>query len=989
MKPSELDIEQLFESARLLPPSEQSQFLSKACQDDSTVLFRVEKLLQADRLAGEFLSGPGARKQDEISILDDQGFAGTRVGSYKVLQKLGEGGMGVVYLAEQDSQLRRRVALKIIKPGMDSAQVLARFEAERQAIALMEHPHIARVIDTGSTEKGYPFFVMELVKGLSIIAFCDERKLTIRQRLELFIPVCLAIQHAHQKGIIHRDIKPSNVLVTHSDDRPIPIVIDFGVAKAISGRATDLTLTGMGTVVGTPEYMSPEQAGWKGLDIDTRSDVYSLGVLLFELLTGTTPVDRKSLGQVSTLEILRQVREVDPPKPSSRLAQSAKLESLAQNRSTDGAKLVRKIRGELDWIVLRALEKERNRRYDTAAALARDIQRYLADEMVEARPPSTRYRLLKIARRFRGQVILGALVLFALIAGIIGTTWGLFEARTQKVSAELAKSAEKEQRIIAQNNFERAMEERERAQKIGKFLLSDLLGQESTWSLTDETPNPAPILTFPQAVERAATKLDAAFKNQPLIEAEVRWAVGNAYSSVGEYAKSVGELEKAVDLFTRFSGLTDPNTMASRNELALAYLYADKFERALDTFKETLSLQKSLLTSDQLDPINYRSNPETGYLDTGKLDLGLPFFESDEAREKIGPALKLYQQVLDLKKNRLGDDHPDTLISLNNLAVGYIAASQPESAIPLLEESTKTHGKKYPRDHPASLLTRTNLAMAYKATGKLDEAMVLLDENRKWSQERFGPKHPATLRSMHDLAVGYCEGGKTAKALELFEETVKLQKAKLGIDHPNTLRTMTHFGLCYQKAGQLDKAIQLLTQTLELRRTKHGSEHANTLRSMNDLAQANQAAGKFEEAATLLNQAAFVMKIKSGPDSIAFARQIGLYASNFLKEKKWVEAQKAIESVMDRLEKKDHWSTFHLQSLLGEALLQQKKYSEAESRLITAWEGLSRLETQIPKNQKSKVLDSARRLVLLYHESNNREKEQTWTRKIEDLAKPK
>jgi WD40 repeat protein/tetratricopeptide (TPR) repeat protein len=354
-------------------------------------------------------------------------------GKYKLVEEIGAGGMGSVFMAQQIEPVKRAVAVKVIKAGMDSREVLARFEAERQALAMMDHANIARVLDAGTTDGGRPFFVMELVKGTPITRYCDEHKLTPRQRLELFVPVCQAIQHAHQKGIIHRDIKPSNVLVAMYDDRAVPKVIDFGVAKAAGQSLTEKTLmTGFGQIVGTPEYMSPEQASLNNLDIDTRSDVYSLGVLLYELLTGTTPVDRKSLGKAALLEVLRVVREVEAPRPSAKLSTLGTLPSVAANRGTEPARLSRLMKGELDWLVLRALEKDRSRRYETANALSRDIQRYLADEVVEARPPSVGYRMRKFVRRHKGQVIAASLVMLALLAGLAGTTWGLFEARHQE-----------------------------------------------------------------------------------------------------------------------------------------------------------------------------------------------------------------------------------------------------------------------------------------------------------------------------------------------------------------------------------------------------------------------------------------------------------------------------------------------------------------------------------------------------------------------------
>src|SRR5579872_2400987 len=370
--------------------------------------------------------------------------SGAMIGPYKLMEKIGEGGFGLVFVAEQQQPVRRRVALKVIKPGMDTREIIARFEAERQALALMDHPHIAKVLDAGATESGRPFFVMELVRGVPITEYCDQHQLTPRERLELFVPVCHAVQHAHQKGIIHRDIKPSNVLVTRHDGTPVVKVIDFGVAKALGQQLTDKTLfTGFAQMIGTPLYMSPEQAELSGLDIDTRTDIYSLGVLLYELLTGTTPFDKERLKSAAFDEIRRIIREDEPPKPSTRLsdlsrpglpsrtsgqetaaaARSARskssLASIAALRKTEPHKLSQLIRGELDWIVMKALEKDRNRRYETANGFALDIQRYLADEPVAACPPSAAYRFRKFARRNKAAFAIGATIAAALVVALV------------------------------------------------------------------------------------------------------------------------------------------------------------------------------------------------------------------------------------------------------------------------------------------------------------------------------------------------------------------------------------------------------------------------------------------------------------------------------------------------------------------------------------------------------------------------------------------
>ncbi len=417
---------------------ERSKFLDEACSGHPGLRAQVEELLASLEEAGEFMEGPAATQLKATADMAQVAHrVGDAVGPYKLLQPIGEGGMGVVFMAEQSKPVERRVALKIIKPGMDSQQVIARFEAERQALAMMDHPNIARVLDAGTTQSNLPYFVMELVKGMPITKYCDEQRLSTQERLRLFLPVCHAVQHAHQKGIIHRDLKPGNVLVARYDDRPIPKVIDFGVAKAITQKLTEKTMfTQFGQVVGTLEYMSPEQAQVNQLDVDTRSDIYSLGVVLYELLTGSTPISGRQLRSAAFDEMMRMIREEDPPLPSIRLSTADTLPSVAANRSIEPRQLGSLIRGDLDWIVMKSLEKDRNRRYDTAKGFANDIQRHLEDEPVLARPPSVSYRLQKAWRRNRVVISAGLTIATSLVIAAAVSIWQAFEATAARHLAE-------------------------------------------------------------------------------------------------------------------------------------------------------------------------------------------------------------------------------------------------------------------------------------------------------------------------------------------------------------------------------------------------------------------------------------------------------------------------------------------------------------------------------------------------------------------------
>jgi serine/threonine protein kinase/TPR repeat protein len=557
-------IESIYLAVMDLPsPDERERYLNDACADDPALRRKVDALLQSAQAAEVFFqAGREACRVSEaapVPVLTEK--PGDRIGRYKLFQKIGEGGMGVVYMAEQREPVVRKVALKIIKLGMDTRQVVGRFEAERQALALMDHPNIAKVLEAGATETGRPYFVMELVRGIKITEFCDQSGLSTDQRLDLFLQICKAVQHAHQKGIIHRDIKPSNILVADHDGVPVPKIIDFGIAKATNDQQlTDKTVfTAFEQFIGTPVYMSPEQAKLSGLDIDTRTDIYSLGVLLYELLTGKTPFDEKQLLAAGLEEMRRTIREQEPARPSTRLStmHEGELSTTAKHRHTDPPKLVHRIRGDLDWIVMKCLEKDRGRRYETANGLATDIERHLKNEPVVARPPSATYRFQKLVRRNKLKFATAAFAVTVLLLAVVVSAW-------QAVKATRAQRQTREQAELARQETEKALLVRD-------FLVRQLLE-------INPDKETKPDLGRRALIEQVERAIGPAFTNQPLIEAELRFAVSEAFDALHDRTNALQQMERVLQIRRRELGETNLDTLRALSYTARCYLYIDRHE---------------------------------------------------------------------------------------------------------------------------------------------------------------------------------------------------------------------------------------------------------------------------------------------------------------------------------------------------------------------------------------------------------------------------
>ncbi len=667
----------LFFAALDVPAADRGRFLDERCGGDAGLRRRVEGLLAAHAVSGGFLDGPPdpdattALPADPETTRKHGGPTATAppavhvrpgtvvAGRYKLLQPVGEGGMGTVWMAEQTEPVRRKVAVKLIRGDRGgSAAVLARFEAERQAIALMDHPHIARLFDAGA-DGGGPFFVMELVKGVPITDFCDTHRLGVRDRLALFGQVCGAVQHAHQKGVIYRDLKPSNVLVESHDGRPVPKVIDFGLAKATGGlQLTEATLfTGFGAVLGTPLYMAPEQATFNAVDVDTRADVYALGVILYELLTGTTPIDRKQLGKAALEELLRVIREDEPPTPSSRLSTGDGTPSAAAVRDTEPAKLGRLVKGELDWVVMKALAKDRDRRYESAAGFARDVERFLNHEPVAAGPPSAGYRVRKFVRRHRRPVVAAGLLLLALVAGLAGTGWGL--VRAERAKERERADAERQARLEAVEARNRADAERARAVEFRNRALEALRAatSEDVEKLFGEkkalSANETAYLEAIAGRWAAFARDEDGDEQSRAVRAEGHYRIGGFWDAFGQLAKTRPEYERAIAL--RESLAADfPAAPQHRRELGRTYnsyavVLTDLGEReeAVRQHAKAQAVRETLVATDPAaaDP---RFDLAITHANVGQVlrDLGRP-----------GEAERHFLEALTLRQ-RLADEHP-------------------------------------------------------------------------------------------------------------------------------------------------------------------------------------------------------------------------------------------------------------------------------------------------------------------------------------------
>jgi serine/threonine protein kinase/tetratricopeptide (TPR) repeat protein len=885
-------VRDLFLSAAELPASERTAFLGSHCADPD-IHAAVERLLAAHDEPASVLDrpAPGMPTADYAPITEKPG---TLIGPYKLMEQIGEGGFGLVFVAEQQEPVKRKVALKIIKPGMDSRQVIARFEAERQALALMDHPNIAKVLDAGATESGRPYFVMELVRGIPITDYCDKNQLVPRDRLDLFITVCHAIQHAHQKGVIHRDIKPSNVLVTSHDGKPVAKVIDFGVAKAIHQQLSTHTIyTNFAQMIGTPLYMSPEQAEMSGLDIDTRSDIYSLGVLLYELLTGTTPLEKRRFAEAAFDEIRRLIREEEPPKPSTRLSSCDSLASIAAQRHTEPGKLPKLVRGDLDWITMKALEKDRTRRYETATGLARDIQRYLSDEPVDACPPSASYRLRKFAKKNRAALTTVVAIAALLIIGVVGTTVGLIRATRAAAAERLARDEAQDQKAKAIQSAQREADEHQKANaaradaqaKEAEANAAIKFFEDKVFSAgrpKGEAGGLGHDVSLRDAIKASLSALGTSFRDQPLVEARLRHTLGITFFYLGERAQAAEQFEQARALFARHRGREHPDTLSSMNGLAFSYQALNRHAEAVKLFEETLATYRRVLSPDHPGTLMCMNNLALSY----------------QALNRHAEALKLNEETLAARKRVLPPDHPDTVSSMNNLSNSYVALNRHAESLKLREETLAAYRRVLPPDHPHTLTCMMNLAHNYQLLNRHPEALKLLEETLASQKRVLPPDHPDTLGSMINLAISYLALNRHAEALKLSEETLAACKRLLPPDDPHTLESMSNLANSYAALNRHAEALKLREETLTAQKRVLPPDHADTIASMNNLASSYATLNRHAEALKLREETLAACKRVFPPDHLYTLTSMNNLASSYVALNRHAEALPLIEELL-------------------------------------------------------------------------------------------
>jgi eukaryotic-like serine/threonine-protein kinase len=829
------EVEELLHQAMALAPEQRAEFLDEACGSDADLRAELNSLLMlGDDLSDEFLNSP-LRGVLDREIGETGSASVLAVGQifaqrYELIRKLGEGGMGQVWLTEQVAPVRRQVALKLIKAGMYDAAIVQRFQSERQSLAMMDHPAIAKVFDAGTTPQGQPYLVMEFVPGPPITDYCDQHKLSIKDRLELFIQACEGVQHAHQKAIIHRDLKPSNILVIEVDGKPVPRIIDFGLAKTTASQVGGASLfTQLGQFIGTPGYMSPEQVNLSGRDIDTRTDVYTLGVVLYVLLTGLQPFETKRREKPSVEEWLRQLREEEPPNPSTKVSGDKDTSSAtADARRTEPKQLISQLRGDLDWITMKALERDRTRRYGTPSELAADLKRFLNHEPVIARPSSAAYRLRKYFRRHRVAMSVGTGLLLVLAAFSVVQALQLRETTRERDRA-------KQQR-------DRADQERDRATRIAAFM-------SNMFKVPDPSETRGNSVTAREILDRAANDIGKGLAQDPDVQSQMLYEMASTYDNLGLHARAQELAQRALDARQSLHGTDDPKTLESMTQLGLILHMEGHDVDAESLDRRALADERRVLGSD--DPLT---------LETAD---GLAMVLKSLGR--FPEAEKLAREVVDSSTRRLGPEGALTLRAQNHLASILFYAGHASDAENVLRPALDIERRVWGPDHPETMKALAMLAISLHHENRFAEAESLYREVLTASGRVLGTEHPSTAIAMGNLASILADEGHSPEALKLQRQALAIFSRTLGPDHPSTLICELNLSRALRSEGQLHEAETMQRQILATEIRVHGPEYPDTQLSTSELAKTFFLERRYAEAERLARETFDIQLRNLGP----------------------------------------------------------------------------------------------------------------------------